>query len=1035
MKNLGWLFFLILGCTLTNSEDNLPDMQTETLVVSPYDSLLEVLKTKWNIQAELLEDEHVHSDYFNTSADLVAHYLLALDTLAASTILETVEKHTLDTAYKLPEKILFQKGYYYIFTKQFDEAISIFQAFNEAKQEANTLALIGLGKTYIERCKNGYNVPDIDTAFVYFRDAESRKLSKGLRQKLQVYLADSHMRMLQLDSVYHILTRVLNEKNIAQNTAYEAHYYLNEWADRVENHAALYEHAKGLLTYGEQIFPSTSRPMARCYLKVSYAAERVGEIEKAIAYAEKANAINKKFGNTKAYLYNLSNLCNSYQRLENTTQALSCYQEALQIAYQQKNIYAIYSLHNDLGMLYNRLEQIDSAKYHHQRSLDLRIKNLGIQHKFVARSRLGLAQTYLAEKDFLAARQQLQLALDVFQKEADKNRILIADAYQQQAHLEHQQSNYQAALAYQQQALWQLHPSYDTTNLANLVNLNKPSISELKLLSVLGKKAKQLQLLYEQTRDSSYFQAAANAFENAFDLIDKLRNGVEDKASKNYLNAYHIYNDALQHKFFKYNLTPSTKLLTEAFDIAEKSKSILLKERVKDSYAKLEANIAQDDLKEERRLKKAIAKVEKQLFEAELKTDTSRLEVLASEHFELKREYEKFIQNLKETYPQYYDLKYKLNTLSLSDTQALLPDEETALLEYVVSDSSVYAFVVQKKSVQAIEIKRTFPLRKWINQMRESIVTNHVNKNRSEVQELAYLDTLTQTAHALHQKLIAPLESKQALPQKLIIIPNGVLGYLPFEALLEELPSDKSLLGTYAYMIKKHQISYAFSATLLSEMKQKESPEYTRNFLAFAPDFPDRYSNFPPLAYNVLEANRIKSLLGGELIKAAAASKSNFITQVTSTKILHLATHGKANEEVGDYAYLAFSPADKDFLLYNREIYALQIPAEMVVLSACETGIGELQVGEGIISLARGFSYAGAKSIITSLWSVNDQKTQELMVSFYTYIKEGMTKDAALRQAKLDFIDKYFHEAYPFYWASFIPIGDMTPISLNSWWQ
>ena len=111
-----------------------------------------------------------------------------------------------------------------------------------------------------------------------------------------------------------------------------------------------------------------------------------------------------------------------------------------------------------------------------------------------------------------------------------------------------------------------------------------------------------------------------------------------------------------------------------------------------------------------------------------------------------------------------------------------------------------------------------------------------------------------------------------------------------------------------------------------------------------------------------------------------------------------------------------------------RDLYNLQLNADMVVLSACETGIGELQKGEGIISLARGFTYAGAKSIITSLWSVEDECTKKIMISFYEYLDQGLAKDAALRQAKLDYIndEQTTHvDAHPFYWSPFIGVGDM----------
>jgi len=129
------------------------------------------------------------------------------------------------------------------------------------------------------------------------------------------------------------------------------------------------------------------------------------------------------------------------------------------------------------------------------------------------------------------------------------------------------------------------------------------------------------------------------------------------------------------------------------------------------------------------------------------------------------------------------------------------------------------------------------------------------------------------------------------------------------------------------------------------------------------------------------------------------------------------------------YCYLAFTQTSDtlDRKLYVRDLYNLKLNADMVVLSACETGLGELQQGEGILSLARGFAYAGAKSIISSLWSVNDKSTADIMTSFYSHLKEGKTKDDALRRAKLDYLSQN-PNAQPFYWAAFTAVGDMKPI-------
>lgn len=160
------------------------------------------------------------------------------------------------------------------------------------------------------------------------------------------------------------------------------------------------------------------------------------------------------------------------------------------------------------------------------------------------------------------------------------------------------------------------------------------------------------------------------------------------------------------------------------------------------------------------------------------------------------------------------------------------------------------------------------------------------------------------------------------------------------------------------------------------------------------------------------------------------ATKEAFLRSAHNYRILHLATHGQADVRVGDYSSLFFHASDTSAgseKLYAGELYNLQLNSDLVVLSACETGLGEWRRGEGIISLARAFSYAGAKSIVSSLWKVEDSSTSRLMAGFYKYLRSGMTKSQALRRAKLEYFARS-PNVEPFYWAGFIPTGDMSPI-------
>ena len=180
------------------------------------------------------------------------------------------------------------------------------------------------------------------------------------------------------------------------------------------------------------------------------------------------------------------------------------------------------------------------------------------------------------------------------------------------------------------------------------------------------------------------------------------------------------------------------------------------------------------------------------------------------------------------------------------------------------------------------------------------------------------------------------------------------------------------------------------------------------------------------------EVFKAQKLMRGDAVLDKKATKYAFESLVGDYRIVHLATHGKANDKIGDYCFLAFTEQKdsvQNELLYVRDIYNLRLNADLVVLSACETGIGELRRGEGVISLARAFAYAGAKSLVTTLWSVNDKSTLNIMEGFYRQLRKGAPKNQALWQAKLDYLAKSKSEmAHPFFWAAFVPIGDINPI-------
>ncbi len=180
-------------------------------------------------------------------------------------------------------------------------------------------------------------------------------------------------------------------------------------------------------------------------------------------------------------------------------------------------------------------------------------------------------------------------------------------------------------------------------------------------------------------------------------------------------------------------------------------------------------------------------------------------------------------------------------------------------------------------------------------------------------------------------------------------------------------------------------------------------------------------------------------MIGGQGFFQTSALESDFHREADQYQVLHLATHGLVEDQQPLYSKLVFAPEDDsvyDGFLHAYEIYNMRLPANLVVLSACNTGVGKLEKGEGIMSLSRAFFYAGVKSLLMSLWKVSDESTSELMVSFYEGLKAGEDKDLALQQAKVTYIQnqEIAMKSHPYFWAGFVLKGDPGALSLKSSW-
>ena len=264
------------------------------------------------------------------------------------------------------------------------------------------------------------------------------------------------------------------------------------------------------------------------------------------------------------------------------------------------------------------------------------------------------------------------------------------------------------------------------------------------------------------------------------------------------------------------------------------------------------------------------------------------------------------------------------------------------------------------------------------------------------------------------------------IPGHLVIIPDGNIGLIPFEM----LKGDNG-----KYLIEQSTVAYAFEYVTyqLGQVRtEKQSEVY-----CLAPQYPVKAGTEKEVTrgsiYNLpfakMEVDSIRHLFGDQVMTSQSADKKEWEKNISSSTIFHYAGHAIIT---GEQSYLAFnSQEDERQQLTANEISLMHHPLDLVVLSACETGLGKIEQGEGIRSLGKSFMESGAQATIISLWNVNDKSTAFIMTDFYKHLKAGMTKDEALRQAKLNYLqDASTQYSHPYFWAAFIPAGDMQPIPM-----
>ncbi|MBK6930667.1 MAG: tetratricopeptide repeat protein [Saprospirales bacterium] len=604
------------------------------------------------------------------------------------------------------------------------------------------------------------------------------------------------------------------------------------------------------------------------YNDLAMAYHNKGDLYRALAYYHKAIAIHRLFLDGEhpslATLYN--NLGDAYSDLGDIGRALAYQEEALRIRLNrlgERSCGTAYSYHN-LGSQYYFQGYHDPALEYLTKALDIFLEKLGEQHSDVAHTYIALGNCYSGKRDYTRAINYYQKAMAIFKQIYGAEHPLIATTLSNLSKVLYEAGEKTQAYSCLEQATgmrWKLlgadHPElvislhsrgefsrkdgqyaaayqYFSAALETLHYCGPDSLAQAGYIPLLVQTLDYMAALQsewsDQKGDPELLQNARRCYREALAALDYQsrqvspgsRAGLATQAAGLCARAIHTNLRLTQVT------TGSPHLLLEVFELAERSKAFLLYEAIRETQARQVAGIPDSLLEAEYQVRVDIAALEKDRWEGN-RPDSTVAKANDAKLFELNRRFETLRERFAAEYPKYFATRYDLKTISLANVQQTLLQPGQTLLEYTVGDSSIFLFLVQPGHCEVHDIPKDFPLEQWVQDMTQNgiygfyTLPDHL---RTGEREQVSLEHYTTSAQLLYNKLLAPFRDK--LTPELIIIPDGALGYLPFEALLSGAPGQVGVFTSYPFLVNDFQISHCYSATLLREMRDKNTGNFPK---------------------------------------------------------------------------------------------------------------------------------------------------------------------------------------------------------------
>ena len=810
-------------------------------------------------------------------------------------------------------------------------------------------------------------------------------------------------------------------------------YYLGEYYWAVGDLGKNLEYSKKALETSRMDPRFSSLSLGKTYSGVALAYLDLDQGRKAAQYfSYQLDIFQKKYGHDSPKLaMNYLNLAVAYDRSGNYEKSIDTGKRAAALARQRNTPSArheLFTILNNLSYAYRQIDSLHLASEMHEQAWHL-LRSLEFDRKYYM-----LFQHFLQGNAINRKLQRFDQAMNYLNRLEDIVYQHFPDEGDRWTTL-----YYEQFLLYRDmEDITEAARILDkfSANLQSKIEGNPGGIgNHYDLIKLHWSYAEYFSLRDKLLGDQFYLDSTIYHLFQAFEEIKFVRQAHSDPLDR--IQAVSDYDpvikDLVDNLWIEYQMAPSSKIAEMALEVSEQSKGLLLADQIWASSRELSTALPSTVVDEKSQLLANRSAIRNELNV--LESDKERLQVgkirLRDSLTKISERLDQLNDSIARYFPLYAPFTERQKK-AVFDQYKLHSGEGALVLEYFVSHDVIYLFELTPDSVNFHRVGDASVLSDI-----EAFNSGISDKNRNMSR-----DSLALIAERIYSKIVGP-HIYLGQKRNMIIVPDGPLNLLPFDALFLLINIQTGQVQTIA--------SLTHQTMKTTYQKGRADPGFQIQCVGIAPMtssynlspeaidlFDDSYAMVLRdqdlhLPYSATEVNNIQDLMGGEVLLGDEASEKNIRQKIATSGIIHFATHAFVDDQDPESSNLLLSRSESegDGVLDMSEILDLRLHAEMLVLSACQTGFGPIRGGEGVLSLAHAFNYAGAQSTVMSLWKIPDLSAAKIMTAFYQGLSKGLPKNEALQKAKLHYLQTTTEPEllHPFYWAGYRVDGDVSPLS------